>query len=376
MDEAHLAAVAGTVLDVGAARLEIAVVRDRRDLQPFVTARRPDLDIVSHLRAKAQVAGTQLFNPIGQSKFCAGLLGVGAHLLQHLIRFVWSAEDVHFDLVELVAAFDAAHVAASAHLLTAETGRVSGVVERERRLVQDLIHVQTGERHLGRRHHPQVVLNIVIQVIGELGQLPRAEERGRLDHERRIFFSVALAGVQVKHPGDQGALQARSRAAQHVEARAGDLDAALEVEDAERRSQVPVGFRLEIVFGQLPDRLDDDIFVLILAEGNARVGEVGDGRRHSLQLLFDLTHFLIECRDLIADGAHRLDLDLARRGVLHLPDFLRDGVALGLERLDIGQNGAALFIQFQDGIDGRGIQLAVAQGFADEVWVLADKVDI
>ena len=171
-------------------------------------------------------------------------------------------------------------------------------------------------------------------------------------------------------------MQPCSRAAQHVEARAGDLDAALEVKDAERRPQVPVGFRLEIVFGQLPDRLDDDIFVLILAEGNARVGEVGDGRRHSLQLLFDLTHFLIECRDLIADGAHRLDLDLARRGVLHLPDFLRDGVALGLERLDIGQNGAALFIQFQDGIDGRGIQLAVAQGFADEVWVLADKVDI
>ena len=99
-----------------------------------------------------------------------------------------------------MAAFDAAHVAASAHLLAAEAGRISGVAEWQRCILEDLVHVQASERHLSRRHHPQILLDIVIQVIGELGQLPRAEERGRLDHERRIFFSVALAGVQVEHP--------------------------------------------------------------------------------------------------------------------------------------------------------------------------------
>ena len=52
--------------------------------------------------------------------------------------------------------------------------------------------------------------------------------------------------MQVEHPGDQGALQARPGPAEHVKARAGDLDALLEVDDAQRRAQVPVRLGLEV----------------------------------------------------------------------------------------------------------------------------------
>ena len=106
----------------------------------------------------------------------------------------------------------------------------------------------------------------MVEVVGKLGQLPGAEKRGRLDHEGRVLLGVALADVQVEHIGDQRPLEARPGAAEHVEARTGDLDAALEVDDAERRAQVPVRFRLEIEFRQLANRPEDHVLAFILAD--------------------------------------------------------------------------------------------------------------
>ena len=79
-----------------------------------------------------------------------------------------------------------------------------------------------------------------------MGSCPAPNSVSLLHHERRVFFGVALADVQVEHPGDQRPLQARPRPAEHVEARAGDLDALLEIDDAQRRTQVPVRLGLEI----------------------------------------------------------------------------------------------------------------------------------
>ena len=130
MDEAGLAAIRRAVFDIGPARLEIGIVRDRRDLQPLLAARRPDLDIVGHGCAETDIAGAKLLDPVGQAQPGAGFLGIRAHLLEHGIRLFRLAEDVHLDLVELVAALDAAHIPPGAHLLAPETGRVGGVAQR------------------------------------------------------------------------------------------------------------------------------------------------------------------------------------------------------------------------------------------------------
>ena len=105
--------------------------------------------------------------------------------------------------------------------------------------------MQAGQRNLGGGHQVQVLLVVLVQVVGELGQLARAEDRLGLDHEGQVAFLVALAAVQVQHERDQGALQLRAGAVQHIESRAGDLGAALEVDDAKRRSQIPVWLRRE-----------------------------------------------------------------------------------------------------------------------------------
>ena len=63
--------------------------------------------------------------------------------------------------------------------------------------------------------------------------LPGGEEGLPFDHEGRVFLEIALAGVQIEHPGDQGALQARPGSTQHVKTRAGDLDTLLEIDDTQ-----------------------------------------------------------------------------------------------------------------------------------------------
>ena len=63
-------------------------------------------------------------------------------------------------------------------------------------------------------------------------------------------------------------------------------------------------------------------------------------------------------------------------GILHLANLFRDGIALGLERLHLDQQGAALFIQFQDGIDRGRVILAVPERLADHVGVFADQIDV
>ena len=80
---------------------------------------------------KPMIAGAELLHTIGNAQQGAGLFGILQHFLVHGFRFFRLAVDVHLDLVELMSAFDAAHVASRAHLLAAEAGRVGGVQLRQ-----------------------------------------------------------------------------------------------------------------------------------------------------------------------------------------------------------------------------------------------------
>ena len=104
------------------------------------------------------------------------VLGVVDQRHQLVHRRLGPHELDHLHLVELVAALDAAHVAPGAHLLAPEAGRVGDVLDRQLLAVQDLVAVQVGHRHLGRRDPPEILLGIVVQVVAELGQVAGADQ--------------------------------------------------------------------------------------------------------------------------------------------------------------------------------------------------------
>ncbi len=108
--------------------------------------------------------------------------------------------------------------------------------------------MEIGQRHFGSRHQIQVpVAGDLEQVLLELREVSRAVQRRAVGQIRRHDFAIpVLAGVQVEHEVDQRARHSGAGAAQHREARRRDLRAALEVDDAERRSEIPVRNRREI----------------------------------------------------------------------------------------------------------------------------------
>ena len=294
-------------------------------------------------RAEADVAGAELLDAVGEAQ----LARRSARRLRSIfssmgVRLFGLAEDVHLHLVELVAALDAAHIAPGAHLLAPEAGRVGGVVDAAGRLrpgSRPCAGRSAGTSAVGTIHRSSSWS--LYRLSANLGSCPAPNRVSPLTMKGSVFLGVALADVQVEHPGDQRALQARAGAAEHVEARAGHLDAALEVDDAQRRAQVPVRFGLEVELRDLADRAQDDILVLVLADracaGRGVLGMVASDRRSSL--VVDLAQLARPGGDAVADQAHGVDLGLALGGVLHLPDLLRDGVALGFERFHLAGSG-------------------------------------
>src|SRR5207249_416375 len=94
--------------------------------------------------------------------------------------------------------------------------------------------VEIGEGCFGGRDEPEVLLRVVIEVLAELRQVARAEEVLLAHHEGRIDLGVAvLTGMDIEHEVDEGALKAGATALEDVGAGAGNLYAALEIDDAQ-----------------------------------------------------------------------------------------------------------------------------------------------
>ena len=91
-------------------------------------------------------------------------------------------------------------------------------MQRQLRRIKDLVAVQAGHRYLGSWHQPQIVLDVAVQIVAELGQLARSPHGFFFHHKRRVYFGVALAAMQVEQPLDQRALELGALAHEHVEA--------------------------------------------------------------------------------------------------------------------------------------------------------------
>ncbi len=176
-----------------------------------------------------------------------------------------------------------------------------------------------------------------------------------------------------KRPHQPGA-----RPAKHREARAGQLGAGGQVEDAERGGQVPVGFGGEVEQGRLAPRAHHPVGGGV-AVGRAVGRKVRHRERATLQLGLHLAQTAVERLHLLA---RRLELrdQLVGRLLGALPPhhlFVR-GVALGLERLHPDEDVPPLAVEREQRVerlvDG-GIETA-EEGGATALGILAQALEI
>ena len=143
------------------------------------------------------------------------------------------------------------------------------------------------------------------EIVGELGQLAGAlEGRGVDDRRRQDFGVTVLAGVEIEHIARQRAFESRTGAPQDGEAAAGDGDGALEVDDPEGRTEIPVslGLEVEVRWCSPPALLAIGRF--IAAVRHVVGGEIGKAEFEGGELLLEDPGPLLERRDLVADGGH------------------------------------------------------------------------
>ena len=134
--------------------------------------------IVGLGRREAHVARAQQHRAVRQAEAHQHLLGVPRQRLELVVGPLGRRELDELDLVELVLPDQAAHVGAVRSRLAAEARRVGGVTQRQLAAVEDLVAMQVGQRHLGRRHQIQVpVAGDLEEVRLELRQVPRAGQR-------------------------------------------------------------------------------------------------------------------------------------------------------------------------------------------------------
>ena len=112
-------------------------------------------------------------------------------------------------------------------------------------VVEHLVTGERRERHLRGRNGPEVVALEVVRVVLELGQVPR-RHHGFGAYERRRAHLLERVGVAVERELAQGADEDGAAAAEHREHRARQLRPPLQVEDAERGPDFPVGHALMV----------------------------------------------------------------------------------------------------------------------------------
>ena len=177
------AAACRAVPDPEAARLVVRRVRARRHLAVALLEREPRLDVVLLRRRRAEVAGRDVHDAIREAERLQEPFLELEHPLVLVPRRLGLDEDEHLDLVELVDAEHPARVLPRRARLPAKARREARVAERE--LLEDLAHVQRGERHLRRtgEEEPVGLEGVDVRAVGR--EEARAVHRLLADEDGR-----------------------------------------------------------------------------------------------------------------------------------------------------------------------------------------------
>jgi len=167
------------------------------------------------------------------------------------------------------------------------------------------------------------------------------------------------------------ALEARSRPLERDETGAGDAAPRLEIEDAERLSDLPVRDGRRRQRRGLAPLAHQDVLVLVPADGHRLVRDVRDREEDLIELPADAPDLLVELLDPSGHLAHPLDLGGGVGPLLLEPrDPLAIDVPLVLERFRLDEERAQVLIEREEAVEIRLLPL-VEDRLPDDVRVPA-----
>ncbi|CCB75725.1 protein of unknown function [Streptantibioticus cattleyicolor NRRL 8057 = DSM 46488] len=338
--------------------LELVAVGGRGQLAVLALGGDPRLAVELARGGGAQVAGGHVDHLERQPQRAEPLLLPGQQPLVLRLGLLGGDEAEHLHLVELVDAEDASGVLAVGAGLPAEAGRETGVAQREPGRLDDLVHVVGGQRDLGGADQVVVVLLQVVDVLRGLAEEAGALHGARLDQRGGEHRGEAGLGGLRDRRVDQGQLQQGADTGEVVEARAGDLGGALDVDGAECLAELQVVLGLEALGGEVARGADglQDGEVLLAADRHVRVDEVADAQQQGLGLLG---------RQVLL-GVGGLDRGGQLAGLLQQPGLLLAG-GLGDE---LAQR-LLLRAQFVEAVTGRPAPLVGGEQGVDQADVLS-----
>ena len=207
--------------------------------------------------------------------------------------------------------------------------------------------MQIGKHDFSGRNK-EVVAGNVIRVVFEFGKLTRAEHGLALHNDRRPPLFEAAAGVRIQEVVDESALKTGACAAEHRETAARKLIATIEIEDVQIGAKIPMGLEIEIELARRAPATALGVFAFVFAHRSGVARNVRRAHQNVIELGVDFFALGACLGELFVDLAN---LFLGSFGLFlfasahELADFLRSGIALGLQAFLGGNSLATLFIE-------------------------------
>lgn len=217
----------------------------------------------------------------------------------------------------------------------------------------------------------------MVDVLRGLAEEARALHGARADQRRGQHRDEAGLGGLRDRRVDERQLQEGADAGEVVEARAGHLGAALDVDGAQRLAELQVVLGLEALGGEVTDgpvRLQDDE-VLLAADRDVGMHEVAEQEREALGLLVGLVLLGVGRLDVggqLARLLQQLGLLVARG----LGDELAERLLLGTELVEADAGRPAPLVGRQERVDERDVLSTGALGRAHTVGVLTEQAKV
>ena len=256
---------------------------------------------------------------------------------------------------------DAAGVLAGRARLAAKAGREAGVADGQRRLLEDVVGVQRGERDLRGADQVEVVVGQRVDLLLGVGEEPGAVQRGLAHQDGRYHGLEPVLPGALERVAHQRELEQHEVALEVGEARARHARRGLHV-DA-RSGELEVVAAAAAGLADLPQHR-------VLRRG-VRIREVGQGGQRGVALGLHPTLLVGQGATALGERCERLAL--FRRGRTGAP--AAGLVELGLHLLELLRELAPARVELQHAVEP-ALVAAPRERRAHGVGVAADQLEI